>query len=140
LKQTFTAPDNTVYTYLYGLNNELQSIQIPGVGNIEISAYTWSRPQTMTFPGGTQRTYMYDALMRLQSLNVLDPTSTPLLDYTYTYDEVGNILTKTTEHGTYTYNYDAVSRLTSADNPVLDDETYTGACPEFVEGMLWGIA
>jgi hypothetical protein len=36
-----------------------------------------------------------------------------------------NILTKTPKHGSYTYGYDAVSRFFSADNPVLDDESYT---------------
>jgi RHS repeat-associated protein len=125
LKHTFTAPDSTVYTYLYGLNNELQDVQIPGVGSISIPAYTWNRPATMNFPGGTQRTSAYDSLMRIQSLTVTDPGGTPLLNYQYSYDEVGNILTKTTEHGNYTYGYDAVSRLLTADNPVLDDEAYT---------------
>ena len=79
----------------------------------------------MTFPGGTQRTSTYDALMRIQSFTVLDPNSNPILDYSYTYDNVGNIETKTTEHGTYAYDYDDVSRLLTANNPVLDDETYT---------------
>jgi len=32
LKQSFTAPDTTMYTYNYGDNNELQHIGIPGVG------------------------------------------------------------------------------------------------------------
>jgi RHS repeat-associated protein len=79
----------------------------------------------MTFPGGTQRVYEYDALMRLQSLTVTDPGGNPLLDYTYTYDHVGNIEIKTTEHGLYGYEYDAMSRLISADNPVLENESYT---------------
>lgn len=106
LKQTFTAPDSTVYTYHYGLNNELREVQIPGVGSITIPAYTWNRPATVNFPGGTQRTDAYNALMRLESLTVLDPSSNSLLDYAYTHDEVGNILTKTTEHGLYDYDYD----------------------------------
>ena len=50
----------------------------------------------------------------------------PILTYGYPqYDEVGNILQKTTEHGNYTYGYDVVSRLLTADNPVLNDESYT---------------
>ena len=48
------------------------------------------------------------------------------MDYQYTsYDSVSNILTKTTEHGNYVYDYDDVYRLTDADNPTLDDEAYT---------------
>jgi YD repeat-containing protein len=125
LKHTVMAPDGIVYTYDYGDNNELREVQIPDVGSISIPAYTWNHPATVTYPGGTQRSYTYDALMRLQALTVLDPSSSSLLDYAYTYDEVGNILTKTTEHGNYTYGYDTVSRLLTADNPVLADEDYT---------------
>jgi YD repeat-containing protein len=70
-KHIFTAPDSTVYTYTYGFNNELQSIQISGVGNIEIPDYTWNRPATVNYPGGTQRSYTYDALMRLESFALM---------------------------------------------------------------------
>ncbi len=125
LKHTFTAPDNTMYTYMYGLNNEFKDVQIPGVGSITIPEYTWNRPKTITFPGGTQRTAIYDALMRIQSLSVTDPGGNPLLNYQYTYDSVGNIQIKTTEHGMYAYGYDSSNRLTNVDNPVLPDETYT---------------
>ena len=64
--------------------------------------------------------------MRLESLAANAPDGTPILTYGYPeYDEVGNLLTKTTEHGNYTNRYDPSSRLTVANNPVLDDETYT---------------
>ncbi len=125
VKRTFTGPDGITYEYAYGNNNELREVQIPGLGAITIPDYTWNRLSKMTFPGGTQRVYGYDALMRLQSLTVNDPGGNPLLDYAYTYDNVGNIETKTTEHGTYGYDYDGSSRLTGVDNPVLDDESYT---------------
>ena len=74
------------------------------MGSITIPTYTWNRPATVNYPGGTQHSYGYAALMRLQALTVLDPSSNPILDYTYTYDEVGNILTKVTEHGEYGYS------------------------------------
>lgn len=54
-----------------------------------------------------------------------DSGGNSLLNYTYTYDEVGNITEKKTEHGDYFYGYDELDRLTSATNPTLDDETYT---------------
>ncbi len=47
------------------------------------------------------------------------------MDYAYTYNSMSNILSKVTEHGNYAYGYDNMSRLTSADNPTLDDEAYT---------------
>ncbi|VAW42366.1 hypothetical protein MNBD_GAMMA01-1126 [hydrothermal vent metagenome] len=37
----------------------------------------------------------------------------------------GNITNKNTEHGNYTYGYDDVDRLTSADYPTLTDEIFT---------------
>jgi large repetitive protein len=63
--------------------------------------------------------------LRLNDYRFKAPGGTVLLDYTYTYDPLGNITAKATEHGNYTYSYDSSSRLTSADHPVLPDEAYT---------------
>ncbi len=125
LKKTFTGPDGITYEYAYGNNNELREVRIPGVGAITIPEYTWKRPAKMVFPGGSAREYTYDPLMRLKQLTANDPGQNIVLDYQYTYDSIGNILNKATEHGNYAYSYDALSRLTSADNPVQEDETYT---------------
>jgi YD repeat-containing protein len=43
----------------------------------------------------------------------------------YQYSGAGNIASKNTEHGSYTYQYDALYRLSKADNPNLPDEAYT---------------
>ncbi len=90
------------------------------MGTINYLSYTLNRPDRMTFPGSSQN-YAYDALMRLEDLNAPDAG----MNYAYTYDNVSNILTKTTEHGTYDYGYDDVYRLTTSDNPTQDDEAYT---------------
>lgn len=119
-KQSFTMPDGTTYSYTYTDNNGLEDIRIPGVGAIEYPSYTLNRPDNMTFPGGSQ-SYTYDAVMRLENINAPDAG----LNYGYTYDNVSNILTKSTEHGNYGYGYDDVYRLTTADHPTLDDEAYT---------------
>ncbi|MCP4362248.1 MAG: hypothetical protein GY796_29935, partial [Chloroflexi bacterium] len=119
-KKTFTMSGGTTYSYTYNDNNDLQNIRIPGVGDISYPSYTLNRPDSMTFPGGSQ-SYQYDALLRLEALNAPDAG----LNYAYTYDHVSNILTKQTEHGNYGYGYDDVYRLTSADNPIQDDEAYT---------------
>ncbi|MCP4396861.1 MAG: RHS repeat protein, partial [bacterium] len=123
LKSSFTAPDGTVYEYRYGDNNELREITIPGVGAITIAEYQWSRPTSVIYPGGGRRELEYDGLMRLKNLSATDPGGNSLLDYSYSYDNSGNIVNKNTEHGEYVYGYDSASRLTSADNPTLDDES-----------------
>ena len=79
----------------------------------------------MLYPGGSTREYEYDPLMRLTRLVVTDPGGNSILDYSYEYDSLGNIVSKITEHGTYSYGYDGTSRLTSVENPTLDDEAYS---------------
>ena len=63
--------------------------------------------------------------MRLKTISATDPGGNTLLEYDYEYDGSGNIVSKSTGHGTYSYGYDGASRLTSADNPTLDDESYS---------------
>ena len=124
-KESFTAPDGLTYTYRYGDNNELREVNIPDIGSITIAGYQWNRPTAILYPGGGKREYEYDGLMRLRTLSAKDPGGNSLLDYSYEYDSNGNIVSKNTEHGTYSYGYDGASRLTSADNPTLDDESYS---------------
>ena len=124
-KESFTAPDGTVYEYTYGANNELREVTIPGLGAITIAEYQWNRPTTMLYPGGGKRELAYDGLMRLKHINANDPGGNSVLDYAYNYDSQSNIVSKTTGHGTYGYGYDGASRLTSADNPTGEDESYS---------------
>jgi YD repeat-containing protein len=42
-KNSFTDPQGTKFTYDYN-NSQLQTIHIPNVGNIHISAYQWQAP------------------------------------------------------------------------------------------------
>ncbi len=116
---------NLGYEYTYGDNNELREVQIPDLGTITVAEYQWNRPETVIYPGGGRRESEYDGLMRLKNFNATDPGGNSLLDYSYSYDNSGNIVNKNTEHGDYSYGYDSASRLTSADNPTLDDESYS---------------
>ncbi|RKZ51246.1 MAG: hypothetical protein DRQ99_33320 [Candidatus Parabeggiatoa sp. nov. 3] len=63
--------------------------------------------------------------MRLLSKVVKDPAQQFLMDYEYEHSPANNITKKTTEQGEYAYQYDELSRLTQATNPVLEDEHYT---------------
>ena len=66
-KETFTGPDGITYGYLYDANNQLSGVQIPNVGFITISEYTWNRPKSMILPGGSTKEFAYDPLMRVKS-------------------------------------------------------------------------
>ena len=125
LKKTFTGPDSNTYEYDYDANNQLASVQIPNFGFITVNEYNWNRPAAMTLPGGSTREFTYDPLMRVESIIAKDPPQNSILDYQYTYDKMDNIVGKSTEHGQYDYDYDDLYRLTTVDNPEIDDEGFT---------------
>lgn len=85
--------------------------------------YNWISPGRVSWPGGSVRYYSYDDLMRITKITDRDPNGNIILDYTYTYDEVGNVLEKLTEHGSYSYSYDQLDRLTGVVSP-SDNESY----------------
>lgn len=123
-KKSLTTPDGTAYDYSYDANNQLSQIKLPGQGTITVNAYQWTAPTKVTLPGGSNQNYSYDNLLRTQSITVKDPAQNPLLSRQYSYDKAGNVLDKQTEHGTYSYSYDDLYRLTKADNPGTTDEQY----------------
>ncbi len=124
-KKTYTDAENATYEYGYNESGQLQSLKIPGVGNYSISSYKFMSPETELLPGGTKRTYDYTAQMQLKGIAITDPAQNPIMNYQYTYDDVGNIDTKTTEHGLYDYDYDNLYRLTNAVNPNTATEVFT---------------
>jgi len=63
--------------------------------------------------------------MRTTAIAVTDPALNATLTRSYQYSPDGNITNKSTEHGNYAYQYDALSRLTDAINPTLLAESYT---------------
>ncbi|MBA3030311.1 MAG: RHS repeat-associated core domain-containing protein [Desulfobacteraceae bacterium] len=125
MKQTFTGPDGIYSGYLYDQSNQLTGVQVPNLGFISINDYTWNRPASMTLPGGTTREFEYDPLMRIKKITSKDPGQNVMLNYKYDYDKMDNIKAKATEYGAYTYGYDDLYRLTTADNPVQEDEGFT---------------
>jgi RHS repeat-associated protein len=116
-KTSYTAIDGTTFSYGYDAAKNLQSIVIPNEGTIEYTDYRWTRPGRVNYPGGTVRTLTYDGLLRSETITVTNAAAETLMDYRYTYDAVGNITVKQTEHGPYRYEYDPVDRLTAADYP-----------------------
>jgi RHS repeat-associated protein len=125
LKKTFTGPDGTTINYTYDENNRISGIAIPGQGQITYNTYQWNSPTRITLPGGSTTDYIYDPLMQVKSIVARDPGQNPLMTRAFTYSAVGSITEKVAEHGSYTYEYDDLQRLTEAINPLSDDETYT---------------
>jgi YD repeat-containing protein len=125
LKKAFTGPDGNTINYTYDSNNRISGIAIPGQGQITYNTYQWNSPAKVTLPGGSSREYTYDPLMQAQSIISKDPAQNTLMTRSYQYSSAGNITTKDTEHGAYTYQYDELYRLTQATNPTISDEAYT---------------
>jgi len=67
-------------------------------------------------PGSLATTYAYDDANRPTSIDY-SYSGTSVLDLAYTYDSVGNVLSKTDDTGTATFSYDALDRLTAANYP-----------------------
>jgi RHS repeat-associated protein len=127
LKQSFTGPGGTEIGYTYDENNRLTGIGIPDQGEVGYTydAASWNSPASRILPGGATTDYSYDPLMRIESIVATDPGNNTLMSREYTYSPVGDITSKATEHGDYTYQYDVLGRLTTALNPTLADEMYT---------------
>lgn len=117
-KSTVTHPDTDALTYNYDDLNRLTSVVC---GPLSVVSYTYdsaSRMTTKTLENGTVSTYGYDSVNRLTSIT--NP------NMSYTYDNVGNRLTKTNTYGVHTHGYDSTYRLLTADNPdTIGDEIYS---------------
>jgi len=87
-------------------------------------SYDKTRLAQTAFPNGVTTDYTYEVNGWLNGINSVGPQGT-VLTRDYGFDGIGNILTKSSEHGSYGYGYGATNQLTSADNPQLPDEAYS---------------
>ncbi|MCP4756860.1 MAG: hypothetical protein GY866_38850, partial [Proteobacteria bacterium] len=125
LKKSFTGPNGEAIGYSYDENNRLAGISIPGQGYITYSNHTWNSPTKITLPGGSSTEIKYDSLMRVSSIIGKNPGQDAIMSHGYQYSLTENLISKTTEHGDYNYQYDKLHRLIEAKNPLNDDEAYT---------------
>jgi YD repeat-containing protein len=73
-----------------------------------------NRRTSMSYPNGVDTSYSYDSLSRLTNLSaVKNPTT--ITNFTYTYDNAGNRLTKQQLDYSESYSYDKLYRLTGVD-------------------------
>ncbi|MBI5694878.1 MAG: RHS repeat protein [Nitrospirae bacterium] len=116
-KESYTAPDGAAYNYTYTTLGQLAGIT---QGTSVLAGYTYDFDQLSgrTVPG-VLTSYSYNANGWLAGID-----AGSVMDYSYGFDNVGNITSKATEHGTYAYAYDKLYRLTGSDNPALADESF----------------
>ena len=133
---TVTAPDGGVTSYTYNAAGSVTHIDYPNgvygtaqydsmqrltrlqyqrADNTLLSSYQYSRDAVgkvtrITEADGRQVDYQYDALDRL-TRETITPAAGPVQTVSYTYDAVGNRLTRTDAAGTLTYAYDDNYRL-----------------------------
>ena len=108
-------PNGSTATYNFDTLNRLDSMENRKSGGDVISSYTYTldpagnRTEVMEIPGRAVE-YTYDQLYRLIQEQITDSV---LGNQTtaYSYDSVGNRLTKTDAGGTTNYLYDANNRL-----------------------------
>ncbi|MEX2214855.1 MAG: putative Ig domain-containing protein [Phycisphaeraceae bacterium] len=117
-----TLANGVVTTYVYDALNQLVSMQTLDLGETAIASYDYTRNAAGLVVQATEldgRTvdYGYDALLQLVSESISDPVLGDRL-ITYTYDPVGNRLTRTDSlEGLTAYVYDANDRLLTETGP-----------------------
>ena len=120
--------NTTNYSYtVYGNLDKLTD----GAG-VLIADYDYDRfgkLAKVTNGNGTYTTYTYDDLQELTSIETFDKSGASTGKTAYTYNTNGEIATKTTADGTWSYTYDKVGQLTAAvlvkDNTTVRSEAYT---------------
>ena len=79
----------------------------------------------MNYPNGVTTDYIYDEVNRIVNLTATDTTGEVITDFTYSYDNVGNVISMTDTEGVTTYVYGPLYRLTDVSYPDGDTTTYT---------------
>jgi len=111
-------------TYAYDTNNQLKKIITPNNQSIEITAYKWTSPTQKVIPGAVVN-MTHDALLRPIGMKsqaigtgaAQAPLGPIIHDTRPAFNAVSNIIKRDTEHGTYTYGYDDLDRLTQVIPP-----------------------
>jgi len=109
-----TAPGTTLYAY--DLAGRLTALTTPASQTITLAYDASGRLDTISFPNGVVSDYGYDTQGRLNTLTHTLGVNPSFVDFGYTYNPVGNILSivdQVTSLQTRTFAYDALQRLKS---------------------------
>jgi RHS repeat-associated protein len=103
-------------SYLYDNLDRLTSLTNPSSQNFVFNYDAPGRRTSMNLPNGVTADYTYDVASQLTDLVHVAGVDS-LVSFNYTYDQVGNRLTRTRDDTTSAYLYDSLNRLTGATNP-----------------------
>jgi RHS repeat-associated protein len=107
-----TYPDNTKVNFLIDPMNRATTVKSGSTTLATIAYRPDSRVANITYGNGVLSTYRYDNRGRPTEIKVVQG-QTALLDLSYGYDNVGNVLSI----GTESYSYDYLNRLTVGTGP-----------------------
>ncbi|KTS78562.1 hypothetical protein NS274_06370 [Pseudomonas oryzihabitans] len=119
----YTNPEAQAYDYRYTAHGQLGALSLPGEGTLSYQDYAWLTPRAVLFPGGSAWELTYDGLLRKVLRTLKDPAGRTLLDYRYSYDAAGNLVTLGSAQGDTRYQYDTRYQLTEARYPSGDGRT-----------------
>jgi RHS repeat-associated protein len=119
-----TTPEGESVQYSYNDANLMTQMQLSNGKRI---TYTYSAVGgiiRIDYTGGAFTTKVFDKAGRLANTSHNNSTGTEIYFQGNTFDNVGNIVKKTTEEGDTSYNYNKIYQLTDVDNPTTDDEHF----------------
>lgn len=112
---SMTDPSSGITNYVYDAVGRLTSLQDPSGDKFTFTYDKLSRRTGMTGPAGIANTYTWDAASHLSGL--AEQSSAGNLAFSYTYDPVGNVMSRIDPAGNNGYTYDSLNRLTGATHP-----------------------
>jgi len=110
--KSYTNPEGIVYTYTYTQNNDLQTVLIPGVGQLVYNEYEWLVPNQLMFPGGAKLDLSHDGFSRLTGFTLTGNEDQALGSNTYTLDTEHNVTAIADQSGSHTLEYSKKHELT----------------------------
>jgi RHS repeat-associated protein len=122
-RKTMTDLSGEVTNYVYDTLQRLTSITDPTGQQFTFTYDALSRRTRVDRPIGLNTIYTYDIASRLTSL--VHQGGPGNLSFIYTYDRIGNRLTKTDAAGLHSYAYDSLYRLMADSLPAGSPESYS---------------
>ncbi|MDA2921746.1 DUF2341 domain-containing protein [Patescibacteria group bacterium AH-259-L07] len=121
-RNSLTDPQDLSTTYKYDPLNRLIKITDPQAQNYLFTYDSLSRRIRLSLPNALTTAYTYDSADRLLDLHTENARHRPISQFSYTYDQLGNRLSKQELKKSTNYQYDALSRLLKALEAKADDD------------------